>query len=108
MHGNLSMPTQFILFYTWGMALICGYITGIHDKELLHHASSKICWNPSEFYNYVVYVLFTNNFLIIYAVDNSQITLAIYTVTKYLENYQKDGYLTKPLPSLRMYLKPLV
>ena len=32
--------------------LICGYITGIYDKELLGYASCEMCHDLSEFYNY--------------------------------------------------------
>ena len=62
--------------------LICGYIAGIHfcllTKETLRNVLGEICCNPLGFYGYyVVYYVYANILTILYADDNSILTLPI-------------------------------
>ena len=47
-------------------------------KELSCHMSHEICCNPSEFYSYYLRsILSAKSFVVIYAANNSQVTLAM-------------------------------
>ena len=83
MCNNLSMLTLFPLCHVHS-DLICGYITGVHfclwTKEMLHNVSHEICHNPSELHEYqLCHLQYVNNLTIIYAANNSQLTLLSHT-----------------------------